>query len=70
MKRQIIENLLLEIGVGKDNEGNPTLRIVYAFDGNNLPTIATNQGEGELQNFQLQSSRMSVQLLRISRNRL
>ncbi|MDD4858650.1 MAG: recombinase family protein [Dehalococcoidales bacterium] len=61
-KRAVIENLLLEVRVGKDDEGNPAIRCVFAFDENN--TLPYNNIENEAENHQLCSARMSVRLLR------
>jgi hypothetical protein len=54
VKKEIIENLLQEVRVGKDPDGTPVLNIVYAF-GNDLQT---QQWNGELQ-----ATRMPLWLL-------
>jgi len=63
-KRQVIENLLLEVRVGKDEDGNPAIRCVFAFDEKNVLPSCYNETNYESENHQLQSSRMSVWLLR------
>jgi site-specific DNA recombinase len=55
VKREVIENLVQEVRVGKDADGITVLNIVYTF-GNDLQT---QQWNGELQ-----ATRMSLRLLR------
>ena len=62
-KRQIIENLVLEIRVSKDPEGNPALKITFAFDDDNLLVKYQDSALNGVQNPQLHSACMSVQKL-------
>ncbi len=61
-KRFIIENLLLEVRVSKDTQGNPALRIVFAFEENYSLSACYNDTNYESENHQLQSSRMPLRL--------
>ena len=64
VKRQVIESLLQEVRVGKDNEGNATLRIIYAFEGENVSGLCYDDSDVQDKSVQLGSARMSLWLLR------
>lgn len=61
-KRAVIENLLLEVRVGKDDDGNPAIRCVFVFDENNLLPSCYNDTNYESENHQLGSARMCVRI--------
>ena len=64
IKRQVIENILLEVNVGKGDDGNPILKITYVFEENNSIPSCYNPTNNEHKSHQLQSARMPVRLLR------
>ncbi|MFW9875837.1 MAG: recombinase family protein [Candidatus Thorarchaeota archaeon] len=56
-KRAVIENLLLEVRIGKDEEGNSFIRMIFAFDENKLLPSYSNKTTTNVENHQLGSSR-------------
>jgi hypothetical protein len=63
-KRDVIENLLLEVRIGKDSRNGAALKLVYAFEEPKLRSSCYNPTNNEPQSCQLHSARMSLWFLR------